>query len=97
MANLKKFLIPVAAAIASLTESSSHATVDLPAVAPEAARDHTVSKIAALPKENVQRIVFATGDELHALLMVKTDHGTILADHQSHYSHSSHRSHYSGR
>ena len=99
MAHVKNFLIPVAAAIAGLTASNSQAAVDHKASVTESKSDQTTRKLAALPQEDIQRVVFAKGDELHSLILARNDQGVILSDHESHYSHrshSSHRSHYSG-
>jgi hypothetical protein len=102
MANLKKFLIPVTAAIAGLTTVNSQATVDLKAPVTELKSDQIASKLSAISREETKRVIFAEGDELHSLLLGRNAQGMILSQHESHYSHrsheshSSHRSHYSG-
>jgi hypothetical protein len=96
MANLKIFLVPMATAVASLTANSSHDAVEPQLSSAEAATAPAASPLAALPQDQVHRVVFATGSELHALLLVRTEQGTLLSAHQSHASHASHRSHYSG-
>lgn len=102
MANLKKFLIPMATAIAGLTANNAQASVDLKVTATELKADQLATKLSAIPREETKRVIFAQGDELHSLLLASNAQGVILSQHESHYSHrshashSSHRSHYSG-
>jgi hypothetical protein len=93
MANFKKFLIPVSVALAGLTAGNAQAIVDPTAPAPESPSDQTVSKLAAPPREGASRVVFATGGELHALILARNNQGVMLSDHESHVSHASHGSH----
>ena len=97
MANLKKFLIPLAVAIAGLAAGNSQATVDSKASALESKSDQPASKLAALPREDTRRVIFAEGEELHSLILATNHQGVILSDHESHYSHISHGSHGSHR
>src|SRR5262245_39945705 len=93
MANRKKFLIPVTAAIASLVAGNSQATVDLKASATESKLDESASKPLVHPQEEVNRAVFANGGELHSVMLARNAQGVILAQHGSHVSHGSHGSH----
>jgi len=99
MANRKKFLIPVSVAIAGLAASNSQAVAAPLNLAAESKFDQIASKPIVLSREGVSRVVFASGGELHSLILARNAQGVILSDHESHYSHqshSSHRSHYSG-
>jgi hypothetical protein len=82
------FLIPVAAAAASLATSVGA----------------TVTPIASTPAPNASRPVagegsigtlleYVRGDEQHLMLMQRDERGVVMAQHQSHSSHSSHSSH----
>lgn len=99
MANSKKFLIPLTAAITSLVAVNSQATMGPKTSVTESKPDQTPSKLATLSRDGISRVVFAKGSELHSLLLARNEQGVILSDHESHASHSSHsshRSHYSG-
>jgi hypothetical protein len=93
----KKFLIPVGVATASLVASNANA---LAVPAKDSLSENTTSKSTdvqnKLNGEITHIIDYQKNDEMHRLLMKKSEAGVIFADHYSHSSHSSHRSHRSG-
>lgn len=90
----KKFLIPVGAAVAALSPTSTNASIDT--------QSHVVVDIVPEEKLGANNTTlhvmqYVKGNEKHELLMKKTDDGLLFAQHRSHYSHSSHGSHRSSR
>ena len=100
MKHKKKFMIPVAAALAAVAGTSNAVEVKQVNFTE---KNHETSATQALKKALVagDRIAtYSVGEELHALLLRKNADGVILAghySHRSHSSHSSHSSHYSSR
>ena len=96
----KKFMIPVAAALAAIVGTSG--AVEVRQVISDDSKQESVA-MSALKKTLAAEDRLATysvGEELHALLLRKNADGVILAghySHRSHSSHSSHSSHYSSR
>jgi hypothetical protein len=100
MKTSKKFLFPLATALAALT--SSAVASKLPknlhesSYINEAANSQT-SNINKPLGDAYKLLSVQREDELHDLILYKNQNGVILAGHHSHRSHSSHRSHYSSR
>ncbi len=100
MSTNKKFLIPVATALAAATGTSN--AVEVKQVNSTESKQET-SATQALKKVLAAEDKLATysvGDELHGLILRKNAEGVVLAghySHRSHSSHSSHSSHYSSR
>jgi hypothetical protein len=96
----KKFMIPVATALAAIAGTSG--AVEVRQVISDDSKQESVA-MSALKKTLAAEDRLATysvGEELHALLLRKNADGVILAghySHRSHSSHSSHSSHYSSR
>ena len=94
----RSFLVPVVVAIAALISTPSFATQQKTADV-----DHESSPIDAITlagNANKQVVQMVRGNELHDLLLVKSDNGQTFAyhsSHSSHASHASHSSHYSSR
>ena len=87
----RKFLVPVAAAIAALGATEGHAMSSPSAI---------VSQQPAVAENTdpvVQRLTYQVGEESHSLLMRKPASGAVYAYHESHSSHASHGSHRSHR
>jgi hypothetical protein len=93
----KKFLIPVAAAVAALSSGNpAEATQSSEAKVDTAKQQPTGPALGT----DAQQMLYPQGDALHSLLLTRTEQGTVLAQHDSHFSHSSHSSHsshYSGQ
>lgn len=91
---LKKFLVPVAAALAALVSNTSQAVTD-PSVAATTPPAPARSTLAAQQSHDpiVQTLHYQMGTEEHILLMRQPASGVMYAQHQSHWSHSSHSSH----
>jgi hypothetical protein len=106
----RSFLIPVAAAIAALTQPVQ------PAVANSGNTDATVDKNSQFTLSNEEAIrlslpnageeknvLVPSGGDLFQFTLRRAVDGLLIAQHRSHYSHeshsshSSHRSHYSSR
>jgi hypothetical protein len=96
----KKFLVPLAVAIAGLaTTTSSEASISSTAPAVSDVQEKLSPITNSTLKKDDKRVIFSQGNELHSLILNRDNQGVVLADHESHYSHrshSSHRSHYSG-
>ncbi|BDW12340.1 hypothetical protein PSHI8_24240 [Polynucleobacter sp. SHI8] len=93
----KKFLIPVGVATASLF--SSHANAISAPVTEKQDQKSASDDLKAVNKLDgvtTHVVDYQKNDEMHRLLMKKSESGVIFADHYSHSSHSSHRSHRSG-
>src|SRR5216683_7250776 len=93
----KKFLVPVAAAIAALFSNTSQA-ITPPSVSTTTSPTPVSSTLAAEQSTDpiIQKMNYQMGTEEHVLVMHNPDSGLIYADHYSHRSHGSHRSHRSG-
>ena len=87
------FLIPVAAAAASLIGAPAQA------MAPAQSSQSAKAPAASVAQQGAGEFVlsYLQGDEQHRMLMKRDDAGTVLAYHQSHSSHYSHSSHSSHR
>lgn len=91
----KSFLVPVVVAIAALISTPSFATQQKTAdVGHESSPIDAINLASDANKKMVQIV---RGNELHDLLLVKSDSGQTFAYHSSHSSHASHSSHYSSR
>ncbi len=96
---VKKFLIPVAAATAalmanaeaSLAPQSSESGLSASSVISNQLTDKT-----GLDGTILQKMIYQSGDEEHALFMKRGESGMVFAEHYSHSSHASHASHRSG-
>ncbi|WP_436294703.1 His-Xaa-Ser repeat protein HxsA2 [Variovorax sp. LjRoot178] len=87
------FLIPMAAATASLIGGAAYAS------APAQVKQSANLPAASAATQGAGGLVlgYVRGDEQHQMLMKRDDSGTVLAYHQSHSSHYSHSSHASHR
>ncbi len=100
MKSNKKFLIPVATALAAVAGTSN--AVEVKQVK-STENTHETGATQALKKvlsAEDKLATYSVGDELHGLILRKNIDGVVLADHyshRSHSSHSSHSSHYSSR
>jgi hypothetical protein len=100
MKSNKKFLIPVATALAAMASTSN--AIEVKQVN-SAESKHETGPAQALKKALAAEDKLATysvGAELHGLILRKNTDGVMLAEHyshRSHSSHSSHSSHYSSR
>jgi hypothetical protein len=101
----KKFLVPVASAIAALFSHQTYASIYPHTGATEAIR---VDNQAPLGSDTIVPVSTGTASELstfsdgneYRFLLERSDAGILMAyhsSHRSHSSHSSHRSHYSSR
>ena len=90
----KKFLVPVAAAIAALFSNTSQA-ITPPSVSTTNSPAPVSSTLATHQSNDpiIQSMRYQIGTEEHVLTMRKPASGSIYAQHQSHWSHSSHESH----
>lgn len=88
----RKFLVPVATAIAALGATEGHAMST-----PSAIVSQQPAADAANTDQVIQRLTYQVGDENHSLLMRKPAAGEVYAYHESHSSHASHGSHRSHR
>lgn len=88
-----KFLIPVSAAVAAISGNAQACNTIVDAEA----QPSSVFDAAATNLLTPQKQVYLKGNELHALMMMPSASGEILAWHSSHASHESHSSHYSHR
>ena len=93
----KKFLIPVGVATASLMASNANA-ISSPTAGLQDEKKFMQSADSAVKLDGVITHVvdYQKSDEMHRLLMKKSESGVMFADHYSHSSHASHRSHRSG-
>jgi hypothetical protein len=93
----KKFLIPVGVATASLMASNANA-ISSPTAGLQDEKTSMQSADSAVKLDGVITHVvdYQKSDEMHRLLMKKSESGVMFADHYSHSSHASHRSHRSG-
>jgi hypothetical protein len=89
------FLVPVAAAAAALSGEAS-ANVP-PQTSPETKSMDSIESVGTSAAQKNTEISYAKGDELHSLMMRRTETGQVFAQHMSHSSHSSHGSHQSHR
>jgi len=88
------FLVPVAAAAAAL---STEASANVPPQPTSEAKSLESQGAANSLAEQVSEISYTKGDELHSLMMRRTEAGQVFAQHMSHSSHGSHGSHQSHR
>lgn len=94
----QKFLLP-ALAISALAVDAGASVGETPVVGsnnPEnTSQDIASSQLKqALP---AMTATYMAGNDLFVLRLLKTQSGTLMAQHGSHSSHASHRSHQSGR
>lgn len=88
------FLVPVAAAAATLSTGATAAHVPMPA-----SQNAIEPTAGAVARETLttQRLEYVRGGETHLMLMQRDEAGMVMAYHGSHRSHSSHSSHSSHR
>lgn len=86
-----KFLVPMGVAIAAVTGVQA-STVPSITITSASSAETTRS-----PGDLIVRLSYKKADQLHDLLMKRSDAGVIYAEHGSHSSHSSHSSHASHR
>ncbi len=92
----RKFLVPVAAALASLLATNSEASTipDSPVQpSPDNANAIEGTKSESTSSTPIGRYLFSVGPDIHSLTMTTSSSGTVLAQHDSHSSHDSHASH----
>ena len=93
----KKFLIPVGVATASLMASNANAISSPTAgLQDEKTSMQGADSLVKLDGVTTHVVDYQKSDEMHRLLMKKSESGVMFADHYSHSSHASHRSHRSG-
>lgn len=100
--NMKKFLIPVAAALAAYTgmakgTPSNFESTTYPINPTNKLSSQLINDIQKDLNPGDALVTVQRGSELHNLILKRSADGTMLAGHYSHSSHSSHRSHYSSR
>ena len=98
----KKLLLPLAAAVAALSDS---ATAKLSPQDAERSRQADATGAATEPGSvlfeapssatEANEALIPGGENLFKFIIRRSESGEIFADHQSHYSHSSHASHHS--
>jgi hypothetical protein len=99
MTNTKKFLLPVAGAIAALVSVPQNVEA---AISPDAGQSQKANDQVATSLSTSDGSVyqFARGNELHNLIVKRNEAGVMMSyhsSHASHASHGSHSSHYSSR
>jgi hypothetical protein len=91
---MKKFLIPLAAAIAALLSQQGLA----PSVSPsDKSSPSKFNFLSISPNSATTSLKFIPPAIPSSLLLFKTSADVVRTGHRSHSSHSSHRSHRSGR
>lgn len=88
--NIRSFLVPTVAAIATLLSSPSHSSKHAPLSQDTEKGSKDQSSTSSHDEKFLQ---MAIEGELHNLILKKNTNGQTLAYHYSHQSHSSHRSH----
>ncbi len=99
----KKFLVPIASALAALTSHSeavqttttTEAAVNLPDAVAKG-----LSTVKPVLNQGDHLANIKRGEEWHGLILRRSEEGITVADHyshRSHASHASHSSHYSSR
>lgn len=91
MANKHKFLVPVAVAAAALLGSTKLATANT-SNSPSSSNRANETDASATPQTQAMR-VRTSPDRIDSFLLIRSDEGHLLAQHDSHYSHESHSSH----
>lgn len=86
---MRKFLVPIAAAIVALLPSASNATTTPSTSASDSSKPADLSNTSKV----IEQITYRVGGDEHLLLMKQTLKGDVFAQHGSHYSHGSHGSH----
>lgn len=92
----KKFLVPIASALASLAADAQALTVESSAPRGRVDAEGTTKNLLAprpVLKDGDHLATFKRGDELHGLILQRSEQGLVVATHYSHRSHSSHHSH----
>lgn len=93
----KKFLIPIASAVAALLPVKAHALVNAPDVEKlPSDGDYSCLHSSKDNKQVVKQFTYTSRSEVHSLLLRRSSSGALYAGHMSHWSHSSHTSHRSG-
>jgi hypothetical protein len=91
MRTSKSFLISVGAAVAALITGQTPAKSE--AVATAAKTPQTPEGPKSTLAGAVGQMLYEIGPDQHALVLKKTEAGSLYAQHRSHSSHSSHSSH----
>jgi len=96
----RKFLVPVAATLAALTQNANALPTQGPAVsAPDLSTATTPQTVSRLPGAGEStEMLLPVNDGLFKFVLRRGENGVMVADHYSHSSHASHgshRSHYS--
>ena len=99
MENKRKFLVPVAVALAAMASQSNSATASVvpAAVANTSTSDAKAAEIVTPSAMSGERVGFDSDGNLFSFVLKRSEAGELVAYHESHRSHSSHRSHYSSR
>jgi hypothetical protein len=87
------FLVPVATAAAALGGTAS---ASVPPQIPTSKLQDSVATVDGA-RSSINELTYVKGDELHSLMMRRSEAGQVFAQHMSHSSHSSHSSHQSHR
>lgn len=94
----RAFLVPVSIAVSVLVPNAQGATSAVPEPTQGTATSISAGKSEQLSVGRIEsRARYVVGEEEHTLRMVRTEAGTLLAQHESHSSHASHSSHGSHR
>jgi hypothetical protein len=89
--NLRSFLIPTVAAIATLISNPSYSSKHSSATQDSEKESKDRFSLDSISNEKFLQI--AVDGELQNLILKRNESGQMLAYHYSHQSHSSHRSH----
>jgi hypothetical protein len=90
--NIRSFLVPTVAAIATLISNPSYSSNH--ALATQEQDKESKNRLSS-DDLNEKFLQMAVGEELHNLVLKRNEVGQTFAYHYSHQSHSSHRSHMS--
>lgn len=89
---MRKFLIPVTAAISALLGQQANAKP-----APTEPTPPTDATSNEASRQSARKLPVYSGGDEYGFILERKEAGVIMAQHRSHSSHSSHRSHYSSR
>jgi hypothetical protein len=93
--SLKKFLVPVSAALAALIPPELQALPVSKGDVSSSAGEIRISGSIQAPVNDapIRTIEYMIQSEVHSLLLRQSENGTLYAGHGSHASHGSHQSH----
>lgn len=94
----RNFLIPLAVALAALSQTSTAAVKTIAVATPTDSDQHSttapsVLRFAMPEKGQSVDAIFPSGADLFRFVLHRSQDGQLIAAHESHYSHSSHSSH----